>query len=124
MFGLHPYVIIAILLGLIASHGTAYYYGGENRENAIKAEQLEATNKAIAQADEQAVKDNQIVKFVEVEKEVIKNVYIKVRDKVNENIDKNPVYSECGLDADGLRLYNTHAATEANDTRKPASTLR
>jgi len=121
---INPYVIIALLLGLIASHSTAYYYGGENRENAIKAEQLEATNKAIVQADEQAVKDNQIVKFVEVEKEVIKNVYIKVRDKVNENIDKNPVYSECGLDADGLRLYNTHATTEANDTGKPASTLR
>jgi hypothetical protein len=121
---INPYVIIAVLVALIASHGTAYYYGGEHRENAINAQQLKATNKAIAQADVQAVKDNQVIKFVEVEKEVIKNVYIKVRDKVNENIDKNPVYSECGLDADGLRLYNTHAATEANDTGKPADRLR
>ena len=116
----NPYVLIAILVALLASHGGAYYLGGKHMENSIKAERLEATNKAIEMAGTQAAKDNEIIKFVEVEKEVLKNVYIKVRDKVNENIEKNPYYAECALDADGLRLFNnsSSATTEATVTGK------
>ena len=119
----NPYVLIAILVALLASHGGAYYLGGKHMENSIKAEQLEATNKAIEMAGTQATKDNEIIKFVEVEKEVLKNVYIKVRDKVNENIEKNPDYAECALDADGLRLFNNNTSTETEKTtaRKPAN---
>ena len=118
---LNPYVIIAVLVALIASHGTAYYYGGKHTEDAIKAQQLEATEKAIELAGVQAVQDNEIVKYVVVEKEKLNNVYIKVRDKVNENIEKNPDYAECALDADGLRLFNTSAATETAASRKPVN---
>lgn len=118
MFGLNSYFIIGLIAAFLISNVTAYYYGGEHREDAIKARQLEATNKAIVQADVQSVKDNEQIKFIEVEKEVIKNVYIKVRDQVNENIEKNTSYAECALDADGLRLFNTRTATEAPITGK------
>lgn len=115
----NPYVLLALLATFILSNGYAYYIGGEHTENRIKAEQLEATNKAILQADTQAVKDNAVIKFVEVEKEVIKTEYRYLRDKTNENIDKNPMYSECGLDDDGLRLYNASATTKENSAGKP-----
>lgn len=113
MFGLNPYFIIGLIAAFLMSNGTAYYYGGEHAENRIHAEQLEATNKAIVQADVQSAKDSEQIKFIEVEKEVIKNVYIKVRDQVNENIEKNTSYAECALDADGLRLFNASSATKA-----------
>ena len=117
---INPYAILAFVLALFISHGYAYYIGGEHVENKIKAEQLEATNAAIAQADVQAVKDNLIIKFVEVEKEIIKTEYRYIREKANENIDKNPVYAECGLDYDGLRIYNADATTKADAAGKPA----
>jgi len=115
----NPYVLLAILASFILSNGYAYYIGGEHTGNRIKAEQLEATNTAIVQADVQAIRDNTIIKFVEVEKEVIKKEYIAIRDKVNENIEKNPDYIECALDADGLRLFNSSTATETTNSRKP-----
>lgn len=118
---LNPYVLLALLASFILSNGYAYYLGGKHMQNSINAEQLEATDKSIELAGVQANKDNEIIKYVEVEKEVLKNVYIKVRDKVNENIEKNPDYAECALDADGLRLFNNSSATEAAITRKPAN---
>ena len=117
----NPYVLLALLVSFILSNGYAYYIGGEHTENRIKAEQLEATNKAIVQADVQAVKDNTVIKFVEVEKEVIKTEYRYIREKANENIDKNPVYAECGLDDDGLRIYNASASTKKDSTGKPTN---
>lgn len=116
----NPWVLLGIVLALLASHGGAYYVGGKHMENSIKAEQLEATNKAVEIAEVQAVHDNLVIKFIEVEKEVIKKEYITIRDRVNENIEKNPDYAECALDSDGLSLFNggTGETTKKIDTGK------
>ena len=117
---INPYVLLALLASFVLSNGYSYYTGGNHMEASIKAEQLEATNKAIEMAGVQATKDNEHMRVVEVEKEVVKYIYIKVRDRINENISNNPHYAECSLDADGLRLFNTSAAAETASTRESA----
>jgi hypothetical protein len=116
---INPYILIALIVSFVLSNGYAYHTGGNHMKNSIKAEQLEANNEAIVLAEVQATEDSTLIRVVEVEKEVVRNVYIKVRDKVNENIENNPNYAECSLDADGLRLFNSSAATYTTITREP-----
>lgn len=120
MLGLNPYLIIGVIVILIGSHGAAYYYGGDNRENAIKADQLIATNKAIKSAIEQAKEDSKLAATEIKIQEKIKVKYRYIRDKTNENIYKNVSYAECGLDDGGLRIYNSSAANPEGNPTKPA----
>lgn len=113
---INPYAILAFVVALFISHGYAYYIGGEHVENKIKAEQLEATNAAIVQADNQAFIDSNLSAKEVVIQEKIKIEYRYIREKANENIEKNSDYSECGLDADGLYIFNSGAAAETPDS--------
>ena len=109
----NPWVILAAVIFLLVSHTWALHEGKKIEANAIKAEQLDATNKAIEQADAQAVADNKLsAKEIKVQ-EKIKIEYRYIREKTNENIEKNDSYADCSLDADGLRIFNSGTATEA-----------
>ncbi|MDV6347460.1 hypothetical protein R2083_08025 [Nitrosomonas sp. Is35] len=109
----NPWVILAAVIFLLVSHAWAFHEGKKIEANAIKAEQLEATNKAIEQAGAQAIADNKLsAKEIKVQ-EKIKIEYRYIREKANENIDKNTGYADCGLDDDGLRIFNSGAAAEA-----------
>lgn len=112
----NPWVILAAVIFLLVSHTWAFHEGRKIESNAIKAEQLEATNKAIEQADLQAIEDSKLVAKEAQIQEKIKIEYRYIREKANENIDKNTGYADCGLDADGLQLFNYGKAAKKDDS--------
>lgn len=116
----NPWLILAIVAFLTVSHTWAYQTGSKHKENAIKAEQFDATNKAIEQAEKQAVADNELIGAEIKVQEKIKIEYRYIREKANANIDKNDGYADCGLDDDGLRLFNEYPRTEKDAASKLA----
>jgi len=104
---LNPYFLLAALLSLLASFGGGYWLGTDHCETGHKAEQFEVMQEIQVAADKQAEEDNQIAQRYEDVREVVRTVYVKVKEEANENIDKNGGYADCSLDADGLLLYNS-----------------
>lgn len=117
----NPWLILAAVAFLLVSHGWAFHEGKKIERNEINAEQLEATNKAIEEAEKQAIEDHQLVSEEVKVQEKIRIEYRYIREKSNANIDKNHSYAECGLDADGLRLFNAGATAQAPVTGKPVN---
>lgn len=115
-----PYILIALLVSNMLTAGASYYYGGKHKKESIEAEQLRAVEKTIELANVQIDKDQEIATESEQAKEVIRTVYIKVRDKANENIEKNSAYNECGLDDVGLQLFNDSASNQKSGTSESA----
>lgn len=115
----NPWMIIVVIIFLTVSHTWAYQTGSKHKENSIKSEQLEATNKAIEQADKQAVADNVLIGAEIKGQEKIKIEYRYIREKANANIDKNAGYADCGLDDDGLRIFNEGSGAEKGSPGKP-----
>ncbi|MBY0474225.1 MAG: hypothetical protein K2Q13_04075 [Nitrosomonas sp.] len=115
---LSPYFWLGLLVVLLTTFGTGYYTGSKHTRNSIEADQLHAQLEAEDAAEEQAEKDNVTAQVFEKEREVIRTVYIKVKERVDENIDKNTGYSECGLDDDGLRIYNENPRNKTDSTGK------
>lgn len=115
------WIVVIALVILTGTHTAAFFQGQKYQENETKAETLDETNKAIDQAEKQEVEDNRQVEKEIVIQEKIKIEYRYIREKANENIEKNPVYSECGLDDDGLSLFNNTAKPPAKteDASKP-----
>lgn len=115
----NPWMILAAVVFLLVSHGWAFNEGEKYKSNEIKAEQLEATNEAVELADKQIVADNKrAAQEIQVQ-EKIKIEYRYIREKANENIDKKSGYADCGLDDDGLRLFNSRPGTKENGAGKP-----
>lgn len=107
----NPYVILAIVLGLIASHGTVgykAYHAGQNQVIAetAKLEDVEARTRTAALA----------VTSDAISKIEVRNV--TVRQKAETITREVPVYSECQHDPDGLRLVND----ALRDGPEPAAT--
>lgn len=116
---LSPYFWLAALLAALSIFGYGYHKGYQNATNHADALQLQAVAEAKQQAIEQAKKDQQIAQSYEAKRETVRTVFIKIKEKVHENIAKNHDYAECGLDADGLRLYNSHPSGSKNPATIP-----
>jgi len=109
-----PYLWLAVLLAAFTLLGVGYYQGHENGRNGCLADQASALDAAIKQAQteaiEQARAELKSTQTFETARETVRTVYIKVKEKADENIDQNSGYGDCALDADGLRLYNAKPA--------------
>lgn len=101
-----PYFWLGLLIAFLIIFGKGYDTGARHAREHAAAEQLEAVAQARIEAIEQAKADQQTAENFEVARENVRTVYIKVKEKALENIEKHPDYAACGLDADGLRLYN------------------
>lgn len=111
---LSPYFWIAALVAAIALFGTGYHNGHKHANDHAEALKLQAVNKALKQADEQAKRDQKTAQNYETARERVRTVYVTIKEKAHENIEKHPDYADCGLDADGLRLYNHNPNTGAS----------
>jgi len=116
----NPYFLLAALLSMLASFGGVYWLGGHLCEAAHDAEQLKVMQEihvaAEKQAEEQAEEDQKTAQRYEDVRETVRTVYVKVKEKANENIQKNHGYADCSLDADGLRLYNSRPKDAEQDS--------
>jgi hypothetical protein len=95
----NPYVILAIVLGLIASHGAVGYKAYHAGENAIVAEQ----------AKEASIEERTRNVALQVTSEAISKIEVRnvtVRQKAETITRERVVYSECQHDPDGLCLVN------------------
>lgn len=111
-----PWFWLALLISVLTLLGTGFSYGFKYAKADTAKEQQAAQIIADIQAEKQAKADRVTEETFEEARETVRTIYIKVREKANENIVNNPDYHECGLDADGLRLYNTKPDTTGTDT--------
>lgn len=111
-----PWFWLALLISVLTLTGTGFHYGFKYAKADTAKEQQAAQIMADRQAEKQEKADRETEETFEAARETVRTVYIKVREKANENIVNNPDYHECGLDADGLRLYNTKPETAGADT--------
>lgn len=109
---LNPYVLIALAAIWLGTAGGAYWTGWKHCNNAHKADQLAVLEEVVIEAEKQAEADHKTAENYEQAREVVRTVYVKVKEKADENIEKNSNYAECGLDADGLRLYNAKPSAD------------
>lgn len=100
------YVFAGLLLAFLMTFGGGYSLGGKHAREHAEALKLQAVAKAQEQAAEQAKADQQTAQVYEAARETVRTVYVKIKEKAHENIEKHHDYADCGLDADGLRIYN------------------
>lgn len=108
-----PYFWLGLLIAFLVVFGSGYDLGAKHARNKAAAEQLEAVSEARINAIEQAKADQQTAQNYETTRETVRTVYIKIKEQAHENIEKHPEYADCGLNADGLRLYNNRPADPA-----------
>lgn len=99
------WVAVVLLVALGASHIGAYLYGGRNKENAIRAEELR--QEQLAEKFEGVVAET-VAKM--------KVVNTTVYQRATREVVKEPVYVDCVHTANGLQLVNSAL------TNQPAST--
>lgn len=119
---LSPYFWIAVLIFSLSIFGTGYHNGYNHANDHAEALKLQAVTKAVAKAKEQAKIDQSIAQNYETARETVRTVYIKIKEKANENIKHNTDYDSCELDDIGLRLYNTNPRTATNPASIPYGT--
>ena len=95
MMALNPWLILAAVLALGASHTFVYIKGGSAKENAILAEQKR--------------QDELIAKVQQSTADAIAQIKVKhvtVRQELEKQILERPVYRDCSADDRVLELVN------------------
>lgn len=121
---LSPYFWIAALIAAVTLFGTGYHSGYKHANDHSEALKLQAVAKAQEQAENQAKRDQQTAQSYETARETVRTVYVKIKENARANIENHPDYADCGLDADGLRLYNAnpnHPEAAAPGADRPVS---
>lgn len=114
-----PYFWLAVIALFLTVSGLSYEAGYKHATNAAKAATLETVSKSIEEAENQEQLDHKTAEQYEEKREVIRTVYVTVKEKARANIDQNPTYDQCGLDAAGLQLYNSRPGS----AKSPAGIL-
>lgn len=106
---MNPYLIIAMLAGILAAGAGGFKLGADHeiaaqaREQKHITEAVEAANLSAAQAIAQ-----------------IKPKYTTIKQEVQREIIENRVFTDCRLPADSLRLVNQALGAEpATDSKLP-----
>lgn len=84
----------------------AYAMGHRHASNACAAERLAALSRAITQAERLAREDAEVMAAHVEQAEQVRVVYRTITSEVKRYVDTHPDVARCGLDADGLRLWN------------------
>lgn len=99
---LNPAFWLGVLLAAMALFGSGYAAGSKHASSACIAKQSQAQQAAQAKADETTARREAVAQQREVSREQIRIVYRSLKEKA----DETPVATDCGLDADGLRIWN------------------
>lgn len=118
-----PYFWLAVLLLALTCFGTGYHNGYKHASDHADALKLQAVAKAREDGIKQAKQDQKTAEKYETARETVRTVYVKIKEKAHENIAKNHDYAECGLDADGLQLYNARPGITQDAPGVPGSAV-
>lgn len=114
-----PYRILALVLLIGACVGFGYVQGITRESDRRDAQALEQTRTAHAAADKESTRREAVGAAREVKRETIRVVYRTIKEKADENIQKNTgpdesrSYVNCSLDTDGLRIWNAANSGDA-----------
>lgn len=107
-----PYRILALVLLALACIGFGYVQGISREADRRDAQELQQTRAGIVAADKESARREAVGAQREVVREKIRVVYRTIRERVNVYVDTHDDVA-CGLDADGLRLWNAANSGEA-----------
>ena len=107
-----PYRVLAVLLLVLACIGFGYVQGVARESDRRDAQALQQTRAGVAAADKESTRREAVGAQREVTREKIRVVYRTIKEKVNVYVDTHSGV-DCGLDADGLRLWNAANAGAA-----------
>lgn len=116
---MNPWLMLGALISSLALFAGGYGMGTYHAVNACTAGQAKSQLAAQVKADAVSVKREEVAQSRETSREQIRIVYRTIK----ENAHENPV-ADCGLDADGLRLWNAaNAGTTATLFGEPDYSL-
>ena len=107
-----PYRILAIVLLALACIGFGYVQGVSRESDRRDALELKQARIDASAADKESTRREAVGAAREVVREKIRVVYRTIKERVNVYIDTHDDV-DCGLDADGLRLWNAANAGDA-----------
>jgi len=101
-----PYRILISVVLLLGMFAAGLWMGKDYGDTTCTAGQVKAQTKAITAADKETTRREIIGTAREASAEQIRIVYRTIKEQAHENIASHPELNTCGLDADGLRLWN------------------
>jgi len=108
-----PWRLLGGLVIALALFFGGYGLGHKHAKTECVAGQVEAQRAAVAAATKEDVRREAIGTARETSREQIRVIYKTIREQASETIADHPELNACGLDADGLRVWNTANAGEA-----------
>jgi uncharacterized protein YneF (UPF0154 family) len=99
-------ILLLVLLAYVAVFFVGYFHGKSVEREDTQVRQAKADKQAVKAAVVTAQKDATVSTGQEQSRETIRTVYRTITKEVEKNVAANPDYLRCGLDADGLRLWN------------------
>jgi len=115
-----PYRILIVVVLLISGVLFGFVQGLIRASSTCEINNARAQQSAQIKADKITEKREAVAQRRETTREHIRIVYRTLKEKA----DEMPIASNCGLDADGLRLWNaTNAGTTAPVRSEPDSAL-
>lgn len=112
---MNPYLALAAVLALLGAGSGGYWWGWSAKGNSVAADTLVSVSRAIEQANELAEQDAEILATADVRREKFRVAMKQLDQEIEKNVEANPSYLECGLDAVGLRNWNAGNAGIAPD---------
>ena len=109
---LNPYIALATVLYGLWVFGTGYFYGAKHEREAGLARAAAVQAVQVAKAAQEDTRREAIGVAREQSREQIRTIYTTIREQADARsntiqVDSNGVVvPSCGLDADGLRLWN------------------
>lgn len=111
---------VIVLLGVSVISGSCWYgyqWGAESARNKADADMAMAMQAVADRAIEQAKIDAEIAERNEADQQAVVDVFERMEREVQEYIRTNPDINSCGLDDDGLRLWNeANSGSSSEDT--------
>ena len=119
-----PWRLLGGLVMVLALFLGGYGLGNKQAKTSCVAGQGEAQRAAITQTAKEDVRREAIGAARETSREQIRVVYRTIKEKADEYVKKMPEFNACGLDTDGLRLWNAaNSGAAANMPGEPDLTL-
>ena len=108
-----PWRLVGELVIALALFFSGYGWGHKHAKTECVAGQVEAQQAAVAEAAKEDVRRETVGAAREASREQIRIVYKTIQEQALETVHNHPEFNDCGLDADGLRLWNAANTGEA-----------